>query len=115
MPIYEYEPTEHDCLMCSGRVEVLQAIEDPALEFCPTCGLPVRRVISKASIAKHSSRVDYDKAARRGFTTFRRAERGKWERIAGDGVDGILASPEDEAKLKEESTPKRTLDLDQDP
>jgi len=114
MPIYEYEPTEHDCLMCDGRIQVLQALDDPALAYCPTCGLPVKRVISKVSIARHSGKVDYDKAARRGFTTFRRAEQGKWERIAGEGVDAIVGDPADAAAIAAETAPKPVLDLDQD-
>jgi putative FmdB family regulatory protein len=96
MPIYEYEPTEHDCLICTGRVEALQGINDPALEFCPTCGMPVRRVISKASIAVGKS-VDADKAAKKGFTTFRRAEKGVYEKIGGDGPEMIQAPPEPDA------------------
>lgn len=87
MPIYEYEPDDRECLMCEGRVEVLQAIDENPLRYCPYCGLEVRRVISKASI-----RVDKtpsaEVAAKKGFTTFRRAGRGVWEKVAGPGEEG---------------------------
>lgn len=82
MPIYEYEPDERDCLMCQGRVEVLQAIDDEPLRFCPYCGLEVVRVISRASIQVRKG-ADPESAAKRGFTTFRRGGKGVWERIAG--------------------------------
>ena len=82
MPIYEYEPVDRDCLMCEGRVEVLQAIKDEALDYCPYCGMEVRRVISKASI-KVVKVPDAEAAAKKGFTTFRRAGKGVWEKVAG--------------------------------
>lgn len=89
VPIYEYEPTDHDCLMCEGRVGVIQGVHDEPLQFCPDCGLSVRRVISKASF--QFSKGGADEAAKRGFTTFRKAETGVWEKIAGPGVDGIIS------------------------
>lgn len=84
MPIYEYEPLDHECLICNGRVEVLQSIQDEPLNLCPTCGLPVFRVISRAS-GKIASTTNPDRAAEKGFSTFRRVEKGKYEKIAGDG------------------------------
>ncbi len=41
MPTYEY-----DCPKC-GRFQYEQRITDPALETCPHCGSPVRRLISR--------------------------------------------------------------------
>ena len=67
--------------MCEGRVEVLQAIKDEALAYCPYCGMEVRRVISKASI-KVVKVTDAEGAAKKGFTTFRRAGKGVWEKVA---------------------------------
>lgn len=96
MPIYEYEPLDRDCLMCSGRVEVIQGISDPPLVYCPYCGLGVKRVISKASIAV-SKKVDPEKAAERGFSTFRRVGKGAWEKVAGPG-DSDSPPPTDAPK-----------------
>lgn len=93
MPIYEYEPADHDCLMCSGRVAVIQAVDDEPLTYCPDCGLEVRRVISKASFKL--SKGNFDDAAKKGFTTFRKSEKGVWEKVAGEGVDGIIAVPDE--------------------
>lgn len=88
MPIYEYEPDGHDCLMCDGRVAVIQGVNDEPLKYCPDCGLEVRRVISKASFKL--SKGNFDSAAKKGFTTFRKTEKGVYEKIAGEGVDGII-------------------------
>ena len=89
VPIYEYEPADHDCLMCDGRIEVLQGINDPPLAYCPYCGLPVRRVISKASI-KVAKGTAPDQAAKRGLTTFRKLEKGRYEKVAGEGPEMIM-------------------------
>lgn len=40
MPIYEYK-----CEKC-GTFETEQRITEPALSSCPTCGSPVKRLIS---------------------------------------------------------------------
>jgi putative FmdB family regulatory protein len=82
MPIYEYEPDDRECLMCEGRIEVLQTLGEAALKNCPHCGLSVRRVISAASIQIDKS-VNPDKAAKKGFSTYRRAQKGVWEKVAG--------------------------------
>jgi putative FmdB family regulatory protein len=112
LPIYEYEPVDRDCLICEGRTEVMQAITDEALEYCPTCGLEVRRVVSRASF-KLSQSSDPDRAAAKGFTTFKRVEKGKWERIAGEGPDVIAGSQADMDAVDAESKPaKKVLDLD---
>lgn len=82
MPIYEYEPLDRDCLMCEGKFEAIQGVHDEAHKLCPHCGLPVRRLISRASI-KVSKQVSADAAAKKGFSTFRRAQKGVWEKVAG--------------------------------
>lgn len=41
MPTYDYE-----CGVC-GRFQYSQRITEPALDVCPTCGQPVRRLISR--------------------------------------------------------------------
>ena len=77
MPIYEYELDDEqpECQMCPGRFEALQGVKEAALEFCPGCGLPCRRVVSRASF-KLKRGVDPAKAAERGFTTWRLAKKG---------------------------------------
>ncbi|MBX3119273.1 MAG: zinc ribbon domain-containing protein [Fimbriimonadaceae bacterium] len=94
MPIYEYEPVDRECLMCDGRIEVIQAIDEEPIEYCPFCGLDVRKVISKASIVT-ASKTDPDKAAKKGFSTFRKLEKGKWEKIAGPEGEATPDAPKD--------------------
>ena len=46
MPLYEYE-----CEAESGRrFEIIQKFSDEILKVCPTCGGPVRRLISSPAI-----------------------------------------------------------------
>jgi putative FmdB family regulatory protein len=46
MPLYEYE-----CEAENGRrFEIIQKFSDPLLTVCPTCGGPVRKLISSPAI-----------------------------------------------------------------
>lgn len=110
MPIYEYEPTEHDCFLCPNRVAAIQGVDDPPLEFCPDCGLPVRRVISRVSFQTKKTPTAAD-AAKRGFTTWQRTQEGVWEKVDGPGVDAIVADEADLQAVKEESRPVIDLDV----
>ncbi len=48
MPIYEYEAADprKACDKCRKRFEVFQALKEPPLRHCPSCGQGVRKVIS---------------------------------------------------------------------
>lgn len=111
MPIYEYELKGGDCQICSGRFEALQGIGEEALTMCPTCGLPVVRVVSRASF---KTRPDFNagKAGEKGLTTYKRAGEGNWEKVAGPGVDAIVGTPEDAAIVEKEKKSPPKLDLD---
>ncbi len=111
MPIYEYEPDDRECLMCDGRVDVIQGIDEEPLKYCPQCGLEVVRVISRASF-KVARPSGADRAAAKGLSTFRRAEKGKWEKVAGPGVDMIVSTPEDFEAVEAEKNPRKVVDLD---
>jgi putative FmdB family regulatory protein len=111
MPIYEYEPEDRDCLMCEGRVDVMQGIEEDPLKFCPSCGLEVRRVVSRASFSMRMA-PDATKAGQRGFTTWKKSGPGVWEKLAGPGADIMAGSPEDIQAVKDEAKPTKKLDLD---
>jgi putative FmdB family regulatory protein len=105
MPIYEYEPTGHECMMCEGRVAAIQGINDPPLEFCPDCGLGVRRVVSSASFKVNSAALN--KAGEKGFTTWKKVESGRWEKVSGPGVDVIAGDP----NSVKEPPKKKPIDL----
>lgn len=114
VPVYEYEPDDRDCLMCSGRVDVIQGINEEPLKYCPWCGLEVRRVISKVTF-KMAGTPAQDDVSTKGFTTFRRAEKGIWEKVSGEGPDILAGTKADmEAVEAEKATAKKVVDLDQD-
>ena len=93
MPIYEYEPEDRDCFLCEGVVEVMQGINDEPLEFCPTCGLGVRRIVSRVSFSTRNP-SDADKAATRGFSTWKKAGKGLWEKVAGEAGPDVIQKPD---------------------
>lgn len=113
MPIYEYEldDDQPECQICTGRFEVLQEINEEALAHCPGCGLPCHRVVSRATF-KVRKGGDAQKAADKGFTTWRRSNKGEWEKVAGPGVDAIVSTEEDKKAIEEEKKRKKPLDLD---
>ena len=113
MPVYEYELLDGECQMCPGRFEALQSLDEPALEHCPGCGLACKRVVSKASFSMRG-RPDAEKAGRLGFTTWKRAKRGEWEKVAGPGVDAIVSSEEDFESVEQEGKTPYLIDLDED-
>ncbi len=112
MPIYEYElnDDEPECHICPGRFDVLQEVSEDPITHCPGCGLPCHRVVSRATF-KIQRGGDAQKAADKGFTTWRRAKKGEWEKVAGPGVDAIVGSEEDKEAVAEEQKRKKKLDL----
>jgi putative FmdB family regulatory protein len=110
VPIYEYELAEGECQMCPGRFEVLQAIDEAPLKFCPGCGLACRRIVSNVSI-KIKKTVDPEKAAQKGFTTWKRAKKGEWEKVAGPGVDAIVSTEEQKKEIAQEKKKPKKIDL----
>lgn len=119
LPVYEYELIDDDCLMCPGRFSVIQGLDEEPLKHCPWCGLPCKKVVSQVVMdlkGKETETRAAQKAADRGFTTWKRAKKGEWEKIAGPGVDAIVGSDEDiKAVEEEQSKPKNVLDLDNEP
>jgi putative FmdB family regulatory protein len=88
MPIYEYEATDpaNACDQCARGLEVLAKLSDPELTACPNCGHPVRRIISVASIAAGGAHLMQESHfSKRGFTQYKKAGGGVYEKTAGDG------------------------------
>ncbi len=108
MPVYEYEHLHDDCVLCDYRFAAVQGVDEPPLEFCPSCGLEVRRVVSQISVVTTQS-FDAHIAAKKGFTTWKRSGMGTWEKVAGDGVDYIVGSDGDKAAVTEKSA--KVVDL----
>jgi putative FmdB family regulatory protein len=88
MPIYEYAAPEPDkaCPHCAGGFEVMARLSDPELTQCPECGGPVRRVISAPSVATGGSHLLKESHfSKHGFTQYKKAGGGVYEKTAGDG------------------------------
>ena len=86
MPIYEYAAAAKGCPHCEGHFDVLQKLSEPALTQCPQCGAAVVRVISAPSVAMGNSHLLKEKnVEKRGFTQYRRAGKGVYEKTAGKG------------------------------
>lgn len=88
MPIYEYIASDATaaCPHCSARFEVLARISDPELSACPQCGTAIERLISVASVIGGNAHVLKESHfSRHGFTQYKKAGGGVYEKTAGDG------------------------------
>jgi len=90
MPLYEYQPDGEGCDYCRGRFEVMQKIADPPLEKCPKCGGKCHRVFSSfAAIKSTRSMLSPKNLGEHGFTQYKRAGSGYYEKTCGPGPDLI--------------------------
>jgi putative FmdB family regulatory protein len=80
MPIYEYELCEGDCKVCGGRFQLNRPINRPALENCPLCKKPVRKVISNFNTPKASKPLSVSDAKKAGFTILKKVGQGEYEK-----------------------------------
>lgn len=86
MPIYEYAATGKGCAHCEAHFDLLQKLGDDTLTQCPQCGAAIGRVISAPSIAMGNAHVlKESNVAKKGFTQYRRAGKGVYEKTAGKG------------------------------
>ena len=88
MPIYEYtaRDTVAGCPHCAAGFEVLARISDPELTHCPQCGAAIKRVISVASVIGGNAHVLKESHfSKHGFTQYKKAGGGVYEKTAGDG------------------------------
>ena len=90
MPIYQYKPDQESCADCVAGCDLLQRLADPALTRCPACGNPVHRVISAPQVVSgQSHRTSESHVGKHGFTQYKRAGKGVYEKTAGKGPDYI--------------------------
>jgi putative FmdB family regulatory protein len=86
MPIYEYAAVDQSCAYCAAHFDVRQKLSDAELTVCPQCGATVKRVLSAPNVAIGSAHVlKESNVAKKGFTQYRRAGKGVYEKTAGDG------------------------------
>ena len=86
MPIYEYAAADKGCPHCEGHFDVLQKLNDDKLTQCPECGALVVRLIAAPSVAVGNSHVlKENHLEKHGFTQYRKAGKGVYEKTAGKG------------------------------
>jgi putative FmdB family regulatory protein len=90
MPIYEYVSDAGGCDRCGGRFTIMERMSDPETCACPDCGQPCHRIISAPAVASSGSHLLREShLANHGFTQYRRAGKGRYERIVGKGPSRI--------------------------
>jgi len=90
MPTYQYAPDSGECLQCGGHFDQVQKLSEPALTQCPYCTRPVHREICGAALTGMSG-PSADQITRAGFTQYKRAADGVYERKAGEGPEHLFA------------------------
>lgn len=91
MPIYAYAPsTDQHCRYCFRGFERHQKVDDPRLECCPECREPVRRVISAPGLQRPSPNISEKNIGDKGFTQYRKLEKGVYEKTVGKGPDLLM-------------------------
>jgi len=90
MPLYLYKSEAEGCQQCAAGFEVLQSVKEPPVEKCPHCGGAVRRVFSPfATIKSTKSMLSPKNLDRLGFTQYKKAGGGHYEKTAGSGPQVI--------------------------
>ncbi len=81
MPIYEYESidTGEACGKCRVRFEVFQGISEPPLQRCPSCGKPIRKLISWCRAAVMEPSEEYNRVTTQ-MSTYEKE--GMWSHAA---------------------------------
>ena len=87
MPFYTYQCTSEECCdYCCNGFDMLQRMSADPVERCPECGHTVKKVISAPNVVSGKAHLTTDKAAQKGgFTKYKRAGKGVYEKVAGKG------------------------------
>ena len=90
MPIYEYQAKDDQhCDYCAGGFELLRKMSDPELDQCPQCGAAVIRKISAPNVGASGQSLDAANIQKHGFTQYKKAGKGVYEKTAGKGPNVI--------------------------
>jgi predicted nucleic acid-binding Zn ribbon protein len=96
MPLYVYEIISERGEN-GEQFEVLQHFNDPPLTHHPDSGLPVRRVLTTASVAgrftdfKAAGKLSDKNLEAKGFTKYVKAGNGRYEKRLGKGPNTLSA------------------------
>lgn len=93
MPFYEYVCSSIEaCAHCRAGFTVLQRLNDPQLQVCPSCAAPLRRVISPPHVVSgQAHKLKTSSIEQAGFTQYRKIGKGVYEKTAGKGPGVISA------------------------
>jgi len=106
MPLYEYE-----CETENGRrFEVIAKFSDPVLTICPTCGGPVRRLISSPAIQFKGSGFYITDYAKKSGTDAGKESKGSPTSASSDSKSGDAksGSSSDSSSSTTSTTPAAT-------
>jgi len=87
MPVYEYEHTEPSQCPLGDPFEWRQTMTAPRLDACPTCGRPVRRLVSLVAINTPKTNSDLKSL---GFTKLVRRDKGVYENVTATGGESRI-------------------------
>ena len=86
MPLYEYlsespDNPEQSCRICARGFELRRPVERPALEECPLCKNPVKKLISQVHTPKIMKPLSVTDAKKAGFTVMEKRDDGVYEKL----------------------------------
>lgn len=84
MPLYEYitADPETGCRICKKGFEIRRPITRPALEACPLCRNPVKKLVSRGiSSPKITKPLSVSDAKKAGFTVLEKRDEGTYEKL----------------------------------
>ena len=86
MPLYEYlsespDDPEQSCRICARGFELRRPVERPALEKCPLCKNPVKKLISQVHTPKIMKPLSVTDAKKAGFTVMEKRDDGVYEKL----------------------------------
>lgn len=85
MPTYEYRHL-HAATDCPEHFEIYGSVAMSDLRTCPHCGAPVERQMSAAGVISGKAHLQKEAHfSKRGFTQYRKLEKGVYEKTAGQG------------------------------
>ena len=86
MPLYEYisenaDDPEKSCRVCAKGFELRRPVDREALEKCPLCRRPIRKVISRVNSPKITKPMSVSDAKKAGFTIMEKRDEGVYEKL----------------------------------
>lgn len=86
MPIYEYQSESPDnpelsCSVCAKGFELRRPIEHSAMEKCPLCRHPVRKLISRVNTKIATKEYSDSEAKAAGFNVLKKNCDGGYDKV----------------------------------